>query len=212
MAGRTAASAIIGGTASALGGGKFANGAYTAAFQHLLNNEADIWVDHMKIAHSQIGVSEYSPGWNPQIKEYQVSTVKGFFNDDGTARNAWCACFVHWVLKKAGLPSLNTQGDSFNLMRARKYESYGKAASGPVHGSIGVKKSGSQYHVGFVAGVNEAGTHVIMLGGNQSNTVNYTAYPIKSFTAFRVQKNAFDNRAIVVYENLNHVNNGGETR
>jgi hypothetical protein len=41
MAGRTAASAIIGGTASALGGGKFANGAYTAAFQHLLNNEID---------------------------------------------------------------------------------------------------------------------------------------------------------------------------
>ena len=40
MAGRTAASAIIGGTASALGGGKFANGAYTAAFQHLLNHEA----------------------------------------------------------------------------------------------------------------------------------------------------------------------------
>ena len=212
VAGRTAVAAVIGGTASALGGGKFANGAWTAAFQHLLNNEADIWVDHMKIAHSQIGVSEYSPGWNPQIKEYQVSTVKGFFNDDGTARNAWCACFVHWVLKKAGLPSLNTQGDSFNLMRARKYESYGKAARGPVHGSIGVKKSGSQYHVGFVAGVNEAGTHVIMLGGNQSNTVNYTAYPINSFTAFRVQKNAFDNRAIVVYENLNHVNNGGETR
>ena len=40
MAGRTAASAIIGGTASALGGGKFANGAYTSAFQHLLNSES----------------------------------------------------------------------------------------------------------------------------------------------------------------------------
>lgn len=39
MAGRTAASAVIGGTASVLGGGKFANGAWTAAFQHLLNNE-----------------------------------------------------------------------------------------------------------------------------------------------------------------------------
>ena len=40
-AGRTAAAAIIGGTASALGGGKFANGAYTAGFQHLLN--AEMW-------------------------------------------------------------------------------------------------------------------------------------------------------------------------
>jgi len=39
VAGRTAVAGIVGGTASALGGGKFANGAYTAAFQHLLNAE-----------------------------------------------------------------------------------------------------------------------------------------------------------------------------
>jgi hypothetical protein len=38
-AGRTAVAGIIGGTASALGAGKFANGAWTAAFQHLLNAE-----------------------------------------------------------------------------------------------------------------------------------------------------------------------------
>ncbi|MEO7097751.1 MAG: RHS repeat-associated core domain-containing protein [Luteolibacter sp.] len=40
VATRTAAAGIIGGTASSLGGGKFANGAYTAAFQHYLNAEA----------------------------------------------------------------------------------------------------------------------------------------------------------------------------
>ena len=39
VAGRTAMAGIVGGTASALGGGKFANGAFTAAFQHLLNHE-----------------------------------------------------------------------------------------------------------------------------------------------------------------------------
>ena len=39
VAERTAFSATIGGTASALGGGKFANGAVTAAFQHLCNAE-----------------------------------------------------------------------------------------------------------------------------------------------------------------------------
>ncbi|NJR41708.1 MAG: hypothetical protein HC767_02605 [Akkermansiaceae bacterium] len=33
-AGRTALAGIVGGTASAIGGGKFANGAWTAAFQH----------------------------------------------------------------------------------------------------------------------------------------------------------------------------------
>ena len=40
IAGRTAVAAVIGGTASALTGGKFANGAKTAAMMHLLNAEA----------------------------------------------------------------------------------------------------------------------------------------------------------------------------
>lgn len=39
LLGRTLVAAVIGGTASAVGGGKFANGAYTAAFQHLSNQE-----------------------------------------------------------------------------------------------------------------------------------------------------------------------------
>jgi hypothetical protein len=37
--GRTAVAGIVGGTAAEIGGGKFANGAYTAAYQHLLNDE-----------------------------------------------------------------------------------------------------------------------------------------------------------------------------
>jgi RHS repeat-associated protein len=40
--GRTAAAAVVGGTASALGGGKFANGAVSGAFTHLFNNEAHL--------------------------------------------------------------------------------------------------------------------------------------------------------------------------
>lgn len=40
IAARTTFAAVVGGTASALGGGKFANGAVTSAFQHLFNAEA----------------------------------------------------------------------------------------------------------------------------------------------------------------------------
>jgi hypothetical protein len=39
LAGRSAIASTVGGTASVIGGGKFANGAFTAAFQHLLNAE-----------------------------------------------------------------------------------------------------------------------------------------------------------------------------
>ena len=46
--GRTAIAGVVGGTASALGGGKFANGAYTAAFQHLLNAESETLAEKVK--------------------------------------------------------------------------------------------------------------------------------------------------------------------
>ena len=49
VAGRTAIAGMIGGTASALGGGKFANGAYTAAFQHLLNAEAPNFLEDQAV-------------------------------------------------------------------------------------------------------------------------------------------------------------------
>ncbi|MGJ8634058.1 MAG: FG-GAP-like repeat-containing protein [Luteolibacter sp.] len=39
VAARTSVAAVIGGTVSEVGGGKFANGAYTSAFQHLFNAE-----------------------------------------------------------------------------------------------------------------------------------------------------------------------------
>ena len=39
MAARTAIAGVAGGTVSAISGGDFANGAYTAAFQHLFNQE-----------------------------------------------------------------------------------------------------------------------------------------------------------------------------
>jgi RHS repeat-associated protein len=42
IAQRTALAAVAGGTASVLGGGKFANGAITAAFQHLFNAEHEL--------------------------------------------------------------------------------------------------------------------------------------------------------------------------
>jgi hypothetical protein len=69
FAGRTAVAGIIGGTASAVGGGKFSNGAYTAAFQHLLNAEASSfyysakvksilsqWKEQMNLAANKAGV------------------------------------------------------------------------------------------------------------------------------------------------------------
>jgi RHS repeat-associated protein len=48
MGGRVAAAAVVGGTASALGGGKFANGAVSGAFTYMFNHEAHSWWDDTK--------------------------------------------------------------------------------------------------------------------------------------------------------------------
>ena len=61
MARRTIMAGVVGGTASALGGGKFANGAYTAAFQHLLNAELpDFIPDVTKMKFTN---SAFQTGW-----------------------------------------------------------------------------------------------------------------------------------------------------
>lgn len=73
--GRTAAAAIIGGTASALGGGKFANGAYTAAFQHLLNSELRPAPKRLLI----VGVNNKNPIPEQAISYWQ-GQEEGFFS------------------------------------------------------------------------------------------------------------------------------------
>jgi hypothetical protein len=85
---RTAVAATIGGTASALGGGKFANGAYTAAMQHLFNEELDGWRN--RVIENAVADSSYSlEGTGPQGNWRKLQYK--------------CNAFVFDVLKKAGL-------------------------------------------------------------------------------------------------------------
>jgi len=53
IAERTAFAAMVGGTASRLGGGKFANGAMTGAFEHLFNQEAEPDADSADLAEAE---------------------------------------------------------------------------------------------------------------------------------------------------------------
>jgi hypothetical protein len=58
--GRTTIAAVVGGTASAIGGGKFANGAQTAAFAHLLNAELSEEIRLNKLKNIDIAKLNYS--------------------------------------------------------------------------------------------------------------------------------------------------------
>jgi uncharacterized protein (TIGR02594 family) len=81
--------------------------------------------------------------------------------------HAWCASFVNYCLKSAGYKMFSpacrakaVQEDS-NFVRIEK----------PVFGCIGLVGT---HHVGFVYAQNQGNKRPILLGGNQSDQINFT--------------------------------------
>lgn len=121
---------------------------------------------------------------------------------------AWCAAFINHTLTEVGADTLQTD-DNYDKGRAKSYETFGKSVEGSntktmlgnaKPGDIVVKKkmvperdkNGKltgrmkvQYHVGFFSGYDAENGTVNLLGGNQNDEVNITAYPIEQVTAVR---------------------------
>jgi hypothetical protein len=77
--------AVIGGTISVVGGGKFANGAQTGAFRYLFNDSADHFFaqgNHDYKMMSEAVCSTSSPGCSIASVALQIQTVGGFPNQD----------------------------------------------------------------------------------------------------------------------------------
>jgi uncharacterized protein (TIGR02594 family) len=98
-----------------------------------------------------------------------------FFADVGCAagvhdETAWCAAFVGSCMERAGLVSTRS-------LRARSYLDWGAALSSPRLGAVAVLNRGSNPalgHVGFVIG--QTGDSIVLLGGNQSDSVTVAAF------------------------------------
>lgn len=133
-----------------------------------------VWMD---IAQGEIGVKEYSGSQNnnPRVLEYHAETSLNASNDE----TPWCSAFACWVMKKAGF-----QGTRSAL--ARSWLSWGSALNGPKFGAIVITSRGNnprQGHVGFVSRF-DANT-VWILGGNQRDEVNVTAFKRSSVIGYR---------------------------
>ncbi|WP_294965032.1 TIGR02594 family protein [Sulfurimonas sp.] len=137
------------------------------------------WV---KTAETQIGVSEYAGKHkeNPQIREYYKAGKYLWATDDSGSVNAWCGCFVAWVMQKAGYSSVK------NAFRAKSWMSYGKKIDEPVHGAIGIKSRKGGGHTAFIVGKSKDGKYYYMLGGNQSDQVNISKYKKEDWDMFVV--------------------------
>lgn len=90
-------------------------------------------VPWMVTAFKEVGQAEVSgKKANPRILEY-FKASKFWGTDDSGGKNAWCASFVAWVMKKNGYAAVE------NAFRAKAWTGFGKKIKDPVYGAIGVK-------------------------------------------------------------------------
>jgi uncharacterized protein (TIGR02594 family) len=111
--------------------------------------------------------------------------LSGFFKqslgqDIDPQRVAWCAAFVNAVQKQAGNPTTGS-------LMARSFLNYGTKVDEPTKGDIVVlTRNGppGSGHVGFYAGQDENG-NVLILGGNQGDSVSVKAFPQSQVLGYR---------------------------
>jgi uncharacterized protein (TIGR02594 family) len=131
-----------------------------------------------EIAMKELGTAEiFGDTHNARIVEYHAATSLRATSDEV----AWCASFVNWCLKKATI-------DGTNSARARSFLTWGVAVSleEAERGDIIVLSRGTNVlfgHVGFFAG--QEGKSVLVLGGNQSNKVSISPYPLHRILSIR---------------------------
>jgi uncharacterized protein (TIGR02594 family) len=120
----------------------------------------------MGFAQGQLGIREATNNNDgADILKYQKTA--GLSSGD-----AWCGAFVNWSLSQAGIKGVKGAGWALN------WRNYGQGLDNPAYGSIGTLKRPGGGHVGFVAGLDaDRPGWVIMLGGNQSNSVSYQSFP-----------------------------------
>lgn len=146
------------------------------------------WVS---VAEQELGVTEDGTEGrhNARIVEYHKATSMGQRQIRKgrtiTDETPWCASFVSWVMTRAGYASASTSS-------ASAWKKWGVEAGKPVIGAVAVIDWGlhkpawkGKGHVGFVVGRTSNG-RIVLLGGNQSNAVNYTAVAKKHIVAYRV--------------------------
>jgi uncharacterized protein (TIGR02594 family) len=137
----------------------------------------------LQLARSDLGVSEVvGPKASLVIKGYFKDAGHPEIEDDATA---WCAASACSWLKRAGFP---IPPRATSLM-AMSFESYGAPLETFKPGAICIfyrsakREKTWQRHVAI--GVRETKTHIVCIGGNQSDSVSEQRFPKKDLVAMR---------------------------
>lgn len=133
---------------------------------------AQLWVAE---AQKHIGLKEIKgTTHHPEILKMWKDIKRGGIKDDETP---WCAAFVGSMLERVGIRSTRFES-------AKSYLQWGRTLSEPVLGCVVVFTREGGGHVGFLVGKDKAG-NLLILGGNQSDGVNVSAFPVSRVTGYR---------------------------
>ena len=131
----------------------------------------------LSAAWAELGVREVKGSKNEaRVLAYYREAGHGEVGNDEVP---WCAAFMGAMLKRGGCEG------SGSLM-ARSYLKWGVALTEAELGAVAVLSRGSDPalgHVGFVIGATKG--KVFLLGGNQSDSVNISAFDARKVLGFR---------------------------
>ena len=129
----------------------------------------------LEIARPLVGLHEvHGAEHNPEILSmWRVIKRSGIQSDEVP----WCAAFVGACLERAGIRSSRFES-------AASYLTWGVRLDGPAPGCIVVFSREGGGHVGFVVGQDEGG-RLLVLGGNQGDSVSIKAFPRDRVTGYR---------------------------
>jgi uncharacterized protein (TIGR02594 family) len=97
--------------------------------------------------------------------------LEDMLNVDPTVTE-WCGAFVAYILEQQGMPLPEWP------LWSRSYLNWGTEVAEPRYGDLVIFErtdSTWQGHVGFY--VDDMGDHILVLGGNQNDQVQYSKYP-----------------------------------
>lgn len=136
-------------------------------------NEGDMYDRFYNTAKGEMGINEF-PGkkHNKRVLEYHDTTSLDAPDDE----TPWCSSFVNWVVRKCGLKGTNSAA-------AKSWMKWGKELKKPVKGCIVVFSRKGGNHVAFYD--HEDANYIYVLGGNQSNSVNISAYAKSRLLGYR---------------------------
>lgn len=136
----------------------------------------------MPKARKEIGTKAFSgTADNPDVVKYLKSVDSLSASDQRNDETAWCSAFVNWCMEEVGIKGTESAA-------ARSWLKWGKKLNKPEQGCVVVLWRGSpnswQGHVGFF--IEEDSSKVYLLGGNQSDAVNISAYSKDRILDYRI--------------------------